>query len=582
MRSRSVPVVTALVASAFLSASLRSQVDADTLAKIRHEGLENSRAMDILDRLTHEIGHRLTGSDNFTRACEFARAEFASFGMTEVRLEPWDTWPITWNREQWMGRITAPEAFDLQVATPAWTNGTKGQVRGALIAMPESTAAIEETPDAYRGKFVFGRMPSDRSPQYRTLMAAGHAAGVLAFLESSAGDAANPNRIRVFGSRPFSPEIPNTPPHIVIRRDQAQKIREMMDAGQELLGEFEIRNRWRREPIELNNVIAEIVGTEKPDECVIVSAHLDSWHQATGTTDNGTGATSTLEAARILMAIGARPKRTIRFCLWGGEEQGLLGSLAYTTKHRAEMGKVSAVFNHDTGTNWAHGLTVTQAIEPLITPILAPVMALPSPDDPQSDEPSFVLRSAASIGGRGGSDDASFLRAGVPAFNWQLAGRSDYFSHTWHSQWDTYDEAIPEYMRHTSTVIAMTVLGVANLPDLLPRDGIGSGGGNQPQRPRGNMLGSALGMEMDADNPLLVKAITDGGAGKQAGFQAGDVVAKVGETAVGDARELSQAVRGALRAEGATKVVFVVKRGAGEAASSVAIEVPVAAFSRRE
>ena len=148
----------------------------------------------------------------------------------------------------------------------------------------------------------------------------------------------------------------------------------------EVVAEFDIRNRWRAESIDLHNVIAEIPGTEKPDEVVVVCGHLDSWHQATGTTDNGTGTASTLEAARILMAIGARPKRTIRFCLWGGEEQGLLGSNRHVTMRRTEMDKVSAVLNHDTGTNWAQSLTVTESQFELMQKVMQPVMGLAAPD----------------------------------------------------------------------------------------------------------------------------------------------------------------------------------------------------------
>ncbi|MFO1052898.1 MAG: M20/M25/M40 family metallo-hydrolase [Planctomycetota bacterium] len=548
-------------AAACLGAPLQAQIDAQTADAIKREGIENSHVMDILDRLTNGIGSRLTGSDSFTRACEWARDEFRSFGMTQVELEKWDTWPITWNREQWMGRIVEPEAMELQVATEAWTNGTKGRVSGELIAMPEKVEDLRSGAETYRGKWLFGRLPSSRSPEYRPFVAAGTEAGIAGFLVSSSGDSANPNRIRVFGDRPHSAEIPDSPPQIVIRRDQAQHIRELLDAGKTVVGEFEIRNRWRKQPIDLNNVIAEIPGTEKPEEVVIVSAHLDSWHQATGTTDNGTGACSTLEAARILMAIGAKPKRTIRFCLWGGEEQGLLGSLAYTTRHRTEMEKVSAVFNHDTGTNWAHGLTVTTAMEPMMRKVLEPVMTLKAPDD-IGDDPVFDLRAAPRIGGgMGGSDHASFLRTGVPAFDWSLTGRSDYFSHTWHSQWDTYDEAIPEYMRHTSTVVALTVLGVANLPEMLPREGVGGSGGEGQQRPRGSFIGRGLGIEFDEADGLKVARVVEGGAAATAGIKAGDRIQSFNGKAVASADELGTAARAVFGDENAGKVDIVFARG---------------------
>ena len=571
----------AVLGALSLAAPSFAQVDAATAAAIKHEGLENSRVMDTLDRLTNGIGGRLTGSDNFTRACEWARDEFKSFGMTEVQLEKWDTWPITWNRGQWMGRITSPEAMELQVATPAWTNGTKGQVRGVLVTMPESAEDLVANAKDYAGKWLFGRMPSERSPQYKALTRAGTDAGIAGFLESSAGDAANPNRIRVFGTRPYSAEIPDTPPHVVIRRDQAQHIRELLDADQPVVGEFEIRNRWRTEPIDLHNVIAEIRGTEKPDEYVVVSSHLDSWHQATGTTDNGTGSSSTLEAARILMAIGAKPKRTIRFCLWGGEEQGLLGSLKHTTMRQAEMESISAVFNNDTGTNWAHGLTVSTAAEPMMREVIAPVLTMPWPEATEGDGAVFNLRgSSGRGGGGGGSDHASFMRKGVPAFNWSLTGRSDYFSHTWHSQWDTYDEAIPEYMRHTSTVIALTVLGVANLPDKLPREAADAGGTEQRgggNRGRGGFMGRALGVEFDAADALKISSVTAEGNGAKMGLKVGDRISSIRGTKLSTAEDLSTAMRALFAEQAAGKVEMVVKRGDAD----VKLEIDPAAFTRR-
>ncbi|GAB4139097.1 MAG: hypothetical protein Fur0037_05180 [Planctomycetota bacterium] len=209
---------------------------------------------------------------------------------------------------------------------------------------------------------------------------------------------------------------------------------------------------------------------------MIVCGHLDSWHQAQGCTDNGTGVATTIECARILKAVGAKPKRTIRFILWGGEEQGLLGSIAYVRQHRQEMSRIACVFNHDAGTNWAHSLTVSDSMYGPMQRVFAPVMDL-EPPDPDFAGEVFRLNHRPKIGaGAGGSDHASFVPAGVPGLDWGLVGRSDYFGVTWHSQWDNLDVAIPEYQRHTSTVIALAALGVANLPDLLDHSGVEAGG----------------------------------------------------------------------------------------------------------
>ena len=459
--------------------------------RIKHEGLQNSHVMEYLDHLTNSIGHRLTGSDNYMLACKWALAEFKKMGL-EAKLDQWQTWRFAFNRGQWSGRIVSPERIELQVATEAWTAGTRGRVKGKAVLVPSSILDVEDKlAGKVKGAWLWMRKPARRSRAGRELWnyVKGFAVdeGAAGFVYPSTGDARFPNRIRVFGSRNMAlsanSRIP-TMPEICVRKDQWQKVQKMLEAGKEVEAAFDIRNRFRREDVPLYNVIADIKGYEKPDEFVIVCGHLDSWHQATGTTDNGTGTTSTMEAARILAAAGARPRRTIRFCLWGGEEQGLLGSRRYVLKRRTKMKNVSAVFNHDTGTNWAHTIAVPENMYDDFKRILEPVMSIPAPDK-DFDGPVFRLRKVRQMSRRGGgSDHASFLSAGVPAWSWGLRGRSNYFQHTWHSQWDTFDVAIPEYQRHTSTVVALTAYGVANLPHLLPRDQMAApGAGNRRRAP---------------------------------------------------------------------------------------------------
>ena len=239
---------------------------------------------------------------------------------------------------------------------------------------------------------------------------------------------------------------------------------------------------------------------------------------------NGTGTTSTLEAARILTAAGARPKRTIRFLLWGGEEQGLLGSTGYVRMHRAEMDRVVAVFNHDGGTNWAQSLTVTEAMAPAFEQVLEPVRALPLPVPAEWDGPVFSLETAAQIGVGGGSDHVSFQVAGVPAWSWGQVGRTDY-GYGWHSQWDTYDIVVPEYQRHTATVVAHVARGIANLPEPLTREGV------TRERARGGehsleaYLDRLFGVELADDN--TVDAVRDGGPAARAGLRPGDRITAV-------------------------------------------------------
>ncbi len=508
-----------------LAATALSQAPAGINERIRHEGLENSQVMRFQDYLCNHIGHRLTGSDGFALACRWAREEFAKMGL-DARLEKWGEWNIAWNRGEWSGRVLEPIALELQVATPAWSAPTKGRIQGELVRIPKTTEEIEAMKPRLREVFVYGPRPRSRSELAKPFADAIAAHPPLGLVQSAKStgmtDRRHANQIRVFGNdnvargswdkRPSVPEI-------VVRDDQAEQIDKLLDEGKKVVVEFDIRNRFRPGPVELHNVVADLVGSERPDEVVIVCGHLDSWHQAAGATDNGTGTTSTLETARILTAAGARPKRTIRFILWGGEEQGLLGSQGYVRQHRADMDQVSAVFNHDTGTNWAHSLTVTEAMYEDFHAVLDPVMELPPPEE--HDGPVFNLRWTKQMSGFGGSDHASFMAAGVPAWAWGLIGRSEY-GYGWHSQWDTYDMVIPEYQRHTATVVAMIALGIADLDHLLSREGVVRRGGGGDF---GEVFREWYGFDLDAE--LKVTGVVDGGPAARAGVQKGDKIESV-------------------------------------------------------
>lgn len=521
---------------------------AELAARIRAEGIERSQVMRILKDVTGTIGHRLTGSDNFTKACEWARSEFVAMGLDNAHLEPWGEWKLTWNRGAWVGRIVQPIQLDMYVATDAWTAGTDGPVKAPIVMAPD-TAELE-APELVAGKWLLSR----RLPR-TAIRRACAAAGALGYVYRAGDpDQQYPTRVRVFGNHLTAlktiDQVP-TVPEIAVRADDFERLLEQVESGKDVVCEFDIQNRFRDQPIQLHNVIAEIPGTERPDEVVIVSAHLDSWHQAQGCTDNGTGTATTLEAARILTAVGARPKRTIRFCLWGGEEQGLLGSRGYVQKHRTDMPKVSALYNHDTGTNWAQALSVTAPMAEQLAPVFAHVSALLQAPDADWTGPVFELKVVPRVSGGGGSDHASFLAAGVPGLDWNLEGRSDYFRHTWHTQWDTIDVAIPEYQQHTATVIAMAALGTANLDQLLDRENVGGGRG-----PRQSQAFAEGWFEGEFDGLALKTVKADGRAAKM-GLQQGDVLTQVDGEEVETLRQIFQFAR---EAEGEL-VTFTFRRG---------------------
>lgn len=235
--------------------------------------------------------------------------------------------------------------------------------------------------------------------------------------------------------------------------------------------EFNLDNRLVAGPVPVYNVIAEIRGTEKPDEVVIISAHQDSWNGpgSQGTVDNGTGTSVTLEAARILSAAGVRPKRTIRFCLWSGEEQGLLGSRAYVRSLTdTEKSKISAVFVDDGGTNYEGGVPAADVMVDYLAAATSWTNGRFHSDTDNADLTVNIRPTGDKIDTHGGSDHAAFNREGVPGFFWDEVGRAKY-EYAWHTQNDRLDQAIEEYLIQSAVNAAVTAYNLANAPDLLPR-----------------------------------------------------------------------------------------------------------------
>jgi len=220
--------------------------------------------------------------------------------------------------------------------------------------------------------------------------------------------------------------------------------------------EVNIQGTLGGKPVEVYNTVAEIRGTEKPDEVVILGAHLDSWDLGTGATDNGTGSMAVLEAARALQKLGVKPKRTIRFVLFTGEEQGLNGSRAYVAAHKDELPKISGVLVHDTGTGkvLTIGLMGNYSVRETIDRVMYPLAETAGIMEP-------TLRS------EGGSDHVPFDEAGVPGF-WCVQDPADY-DKTHHSQADTLDRVRWDELTQGAEVLAVFGYNVAQLPELLPR-----------------------------------------------------------------------------------------------------------------
>jgi carboxypeptidase Q len=220
--------------------------------------------------------------------------------------------------------------------------------------------------------------------------------------------------------------------------------------------EVSLHNSFSEGPVEVGNTVAEIRGVEKPDEVVIICAHLDSWDLGSGSTDDGTGVVGVLEAARALKALGLRPWRTIRIVLFTGEEQGEVGSREYVKQHRAEWPKISAVLADDTSTARIETLRLNQnyAARKLVDTVLAPMGEL-NLAEPRMER-SY------------GSDYASFNEVGIPGFSC-IGGMSDY-DRTHHSQADTFDKIQADGVINAAEVLAGWAYNTAQLPELLPRN----------------------------------------------------------------------------------------------------------------
>jgi len=448
--------------AAALGAGAYAQGDPATITKILDEGKNRNQVMTHLRYLCTQIGSRLTGSDSLQRASEWTRDEFKRFGLVNTNLEQWGEIPIGFERARsgHVGRMVSPTVREFEFTTRSWTPGTEGLLRGRAVAQPADMAAIDALGDKLKGAWVMMKPSTGRgqrpNPDY---MAALRVAGVAGTVTSSR------NELVITSGSWQNLDFMDLPRDVsvMIRKSDYDAVMKEVDAGKDVQLEFNLKQKFLKGPRPIYNVVAEIRGTEKPDEVVIVSGHLDSWDGpgSQGTCDNGTGTMVALEAARILMATGAKPKRTIRFILWTGEEQGLHGSRRYVEQHKDEMAKISAVLVDDGGTNYSGGLVGIESMKPMLEMAIAPVASF-FPDMPVN----VVIRPTMPRGG--GSDHASFNAVGVPGFFWNETGRADYnFVH--HTQHDRIDQAIPEYLVQSSTVTAVVAYNLACADTMLPR-----------------------------------------------------------------------------------------------------------------
>jgi carboxypeptidase Q len=271
-------------------------------------------------------------------------------------------------------------------------------------------------------------------------------------------------QIRAFNNRTF--DIAKVVPTVVLRNEDYGRIARVLADGTPVSLEFNIQNHLYPEGATAYNVVAELPGTDKKDEVIMLGGHLDSWHSATGATDNGIGCSMMMEAIRLLKTLGVSPRRTIRVALWSGEEEGLLGSQAYVKEHfgtfenpKPDYYKFGGYINIDSGTGRVRGMSV-----------FGPREAATIIRDAVGPFGYLGVTGAASTRSRalGGSDHTSFNNAGLPGIGAQQ-DPIEYFTHTWHTNLDTYERVVEDDVKKASIVIAATAYQLAMRDDLLPR-----------------------------------------------------------------------------------------------------------------
>jgi carboxypeptidase Q len=511
-------LLTALTASVYAT---EEAVDLEMVTRIRDEGFTNSKVMDTVGYLTDVIGPRVTGSPQMREANDWTRQRLESWGLVNSHLEAW-TFGRGWSLERSVVQMIKPAPATLVAVPRAFTPGTDGPRRGKVVKVKiESEADAEKYRGQLAGRIVLLGEPRDTAnpekPQFtrysdqeldglahfdveparrgpldretitrrlrlqRVLRPFFVAEKALATIEVSPADAGVVVVGR--GGSWVKGEDPGVPA-LVMAAEQYNRLARLVDRDVDVELELDIRSHFQDDDPTAYNTVAEIPGSDKRGELVMLGAHLDSWHAGTGATDNAAGSAVAMEAVRILQALDVKPRRTIRIALWSGEEEGLLGSKAYVAEHfgtrggppdpserdlpsflRRETGPVttkpdharlSAYFNVDNGTGKIRGIYAERnaAVAPLFEAWLRPLHDLGAT--------TVTLRHT------GGTDHLSFDAIGLPAFQF-IQDEADYETRTHHTNLDVFDRLQKTDLMQAAVVLATFVYDAATRPERMPR-----------------------------------------------------------------------------------------------------------------
>ncbi|MGA2920760.1 MAG: M20/M25/M40 family metallo-hydrolase [Candidatus Sulfotelmatobacter sp.] len=530
-----------LVCLLFVMASVatswsQEKLDLETTGRIRYEGFHNSKIMDYASGLMDSIGQRLTGSPNMKRANEWTREQLTAMGLSNAHLEPWGPFGRGWANQYVNVRMTSPDVATLLAYPKAWTPGTNGVVQGKCIR-----AIIDDKKDfdKYKGKLagmivILGpdvevkpiteppykrlsdddlakqsdyQIPGDHPPfRYADFVKRQQFIKdlnqffadekVLAVIDHSRQTSGG-GTVFVQSGGSYKTGETTTVPQLTMALEHWTRVARLLEQKKDVSLELNVANTFYDDDPMQYDTIAEIPGTDKKDELVMLGAHLDSWHAGTGATDNGAGSIVMMEAVRILKALNIQPRRTIRIGLWSGEEQGLLGSQGYVQNHfgsrppmddpsmkgmptllrreagevtvKPEQAKISAYFNVDNGTGKIRGvyLQENEAVAPIFDAWMKPFKDL--------GMTTLTMRNT------GGTDHLSFDAVGIPGFQF-IQDPIEYETRTHHSNMDVYDRLQPDDLKQMAVIVAGFVYDAATRDQMLPRKPIEKAMPREPEK----------------------------------------------------------------------------------------------------
>lgn len=496
-------------------------IDQEALEKIKKEGLENSKVMDLAFHLTDVAGPRLTASPGYLKSAKWSMAKLTEMGLENAALESWGVFGKGWEQEKCYVAMRTPYYTPLIAQPLAWTGSTPGRgeiSKEVVLIKAKDTIELEKYMGKIKGSIVMfwsddtlepsfeadghrlteeelfematafegagGGYWADLSPEerekriaeYRSRRANQRAmqrmiAEAKPALWLRMNGRGNDGTIFASGGGSYDIDADDAPASVMLSSDDFLRIQRLIAAGEKVTVEAEVKTRFYNDDVNTQgyNVIAEIPGTDPAlkDEIVMLGGHLDSWHTATGATDNASGCAVMMEAVRILMDAGLQPKRTVRIALWGGEEQGLHGSRNYAKMHFAEENdgiwtfkpeheKVSAYYNLDNGTGRIRGVYMqgNEAVRPVFSKWLEPFAEMDA--------------KTLTINNTGGTDHLAFDAVGIPGFQF-IQDRIEYNTRTHHTNMDTYDHLVADDLKQAAVIVATFVYHTAQREAMLPR-----------------------------------------------------------------------------------------------------------------